>query len=102
MPQKSFQGKRRSQEAGVFVFHQPLDCQLTIDGCDDNAAAARFEGAVNNQDVIGTLANGAGPLAGMGGKTVYININGDPSVVYEVVKRVLRDTGYSEMRSYGS
>lgn len=48
-------------------------------------------------------AKPGGPIAGaMGGnKTVYINVNGgDEARVYQVIKKVLQETGYSDMRSY--
>ena len=57
---------------------------------------------INNKDVIGTLRDGSGPLAqggGGGGVNIYIN-GGDEARVYQVVKKVLQESGYGDMRSY--
>ena len=46
-------------------------------------------------------AKPGGPISGGGSKTVYISINGgDEARVYEIVSKVLKESGYSDMRSY--
>ncbi len=53
----------------------------------------------SNDEFFG--AKPGGPLMGGGSKTVNISINGgDEAKVYAVVKKVLKETGYSDMRSY--
>lgn len=99
-----------SQAAGVFVFHQTLDCQFTIDGCDDNAAVARFEGAVNNEDVIvidsGTNHRVAGHPYKKGGSLIFNQMFIEVKFLVKVVIRrggeACRNSGKKERSPEGS
>lgn len=42
----------RNQLTRVVVLHKPFHCQLAVDDSDDNFAACRFDGSVDNQDIV--------------------------------------------------